>query len=72
MKKIVFSLAVLVMITGLAGCGSQEKGESTSASTAAAAPAEIEVTDSNGKVTVPFSPKKSLFSITVHLIQWML
>lgn len=58
MKKIVFSLAVLVMITGLAGCGSQEKGESTSASTAAAAPAEIEVTDSNGKVTVPFSPKK--------------
>ena len=57
MKKIVFSLAVLVMITGLAGCGSQEKGESTSASTAAA-PAEIEVTDSNGKVTVPFSPKK--------------
>ncbi|MDT2721069.1 siderophore ABC transporter substrate-binding protein [Enterococcus gallinarum] len=58
MKKIVFSLAVLVMITGLAGCGSQEKGESTSASTAAAALAEIEVTDSNGKVTVPFSPKK--------------
>lgn len=58
MKKIVFSLAVLVMITGLAGCGSQEKGESTSASTAAVAPAEIEVTDSNGKVTVPFSPKK--------------
>ena len=61
MKKIVFSLAVLVMITGLAGCGSQEKGESTSASTAAAAPAEIEVTDSNGKVTVPFSPKSRCF-----------
>lgn len=58
MKKIVFSLAVLGMMIGIAGCASQDKGESTSTSTATAAPADIEVTDSNGKVTVPFSPKK--------------
>ncbi|WP_291291179.1 siderophore ABC transporter substrate-binding protein [Enterococcus sp.] len=63
MKKIVFGLAVFAMIGGLAGCGAQAKKTETSdssatASSTVAAPTEIEVTDSNGKVTVPYSPKK--------------
>jgi iron complex transport system substrate-binding protein len=62
MKKIVFCLAVLAIMGSLAGCGSQNEAtgatDSSTTTSSTATPSEIEVTDSNGKVTVPFSPKK--------------
>ncbi|WP_313511104.1 siderophore ABC transporter substrate-binding protein [Enterococcus sp.] len=67
MKKIVISVITIGMFLGLAACGSSTtQGESqTAASTAAQTeastedtPTNIEVTDSNGKVTVPYQPEK--------------
>jgi len=67
MKKIVINVITIGMFLGLAACGSSTtQGESqTAASTAAQTeastedtPTNIEVTDSNGKVTVPYQPEK--------------
>ncbi len=68
MKKIVIGVITIGMFLGLAACGSsttQEESQ-TAASTAAQSevsteddtPTDIEVTDSNGKVTVPYQPEK--------------
>lgn len=59
------SLAVLFLGVGLAGCGSTNSAgtvDSTSKTTTATSSQvknkTLEVTDSNGKVTVPKNPKK--------------
>jgi len=67
MKKLVIGVITIGMFLGLAACGSsttQEESQ-TAASTAAQTeastedtPTNIEVTDSNGKVTVPYQPEK--------------
>ncbi|MGG5318845.1 siderophore ABC transporter substrate-binding protein [Enterococcus sp. AZ072] len=62
MKKYMVSLSILLLGFGLAGCGSSNDGTTDSSSGTAqssAAKAEtLEVTDSNGKITVPKNPKK--------------
>ncbi|MGG5333152.1 siderophore ABC transporter substrate-binding protein [Enterococcus sp. AZ163] len=62
MKKYMVSLSILLLGFGLAGCGSSNDGTADSSSGTAqssAAKAEtLEVTDSNGKITVPKNPKK--------------
>ncbi|WP_461197449.1 siderophore ABC transporter substrate-binding protein [Enterococcus sp. N249-2] len=68
MKKLVIGVITIGMFLGLAACGSsttQEESQ-TAASTAAQSEVstedethtDIEVTDSNGKVTVPYQPEK--------------
>lgn len=65
MKKYIVSLSILLLGFGLAGCGSGYANNSTTDSSggataqSSAAKAEtLEVTDSNGKITVPKNPKK--------------
>lgn len=61
MKKFLVSLVALTAVVTLAACGGQ-KDTSTSAAkssdSSAAVAKDIEVQDSNGKVTVPYQPKK--------------
>lgn len=65
MKKYIVSLSILLLGFGLAGCGSGSANNGTTDSSggataqSSAAKAEtLEVTDSNGKITVPKNPKK--------------
>lgn len=63
MKKYIVSLSILLLGFGLAGCGSANDGTTDSsggatAQSSAAKAETLEVTDSNGKITVPKNPKK--------------
>ncbi|EOH93914.1 siderophore ABC transporter substrate-binding protein [Enterococcus pallens] len=62
MKKYMVSLSILLLGFGLAGCGASNDGTTDSsggtAQSSAAKAETLEVTDSNGKVTVPKNPKK--------------
>ncbi|MGF2941473.1 siderophore ABC transporter substrate-binding protein [Enterococcus xiangfangensis] len=61
MKKYIVGLSIALLSLGLAGCGSTNSAETdSSANTTNSTSTEktIEVTDSNGKVTVPKNPEK--------------
>ena len=65
MKKIVVSFMSIFVLAGLTACGSNNTGtiESTGTQQSQTAqseqtPTEVEITDSNGTVTVPYAPEK--------------
>ncbi|MGX7204594.1 siderophore ABC transporter substrate-binding protein [Enterococcus pingfangensis] len=59
MKKYIVGLSIALLSLGLAGCGSTNSAETDdSAKTTSSVEKTIEVTDSNGKVTVPKNPEK--------------
>lgn len=61
MKKYIVGLSIALLSLGLAGCGSTNSAETDSSvkTTNSTSPEKtIEVTDSNGKVTVPKNPEK--------------
>ena len=65
MKKIAVSFMSIFVLAGLTACGSNNTGTTDSTGTAQTqveestqTPTEVEITDSNGTVTVPYAPEK--------------